>query len=212
MNIIKLSNVSKSFKDICIFENLDIEFNQGEIHGIIGPNGCGKSVLFKLICGFMLPDKGNIYIDGVELNRDNRFPTNFGAIIDRPGYIDDISGFDNLKHLASIQNKIDDQKIEATMNLLGLNPKSETKVKNYSLGMKQKLAICQAIMEDQSVLILDEPFNALDFDSVGKVRHLLKDFKQEGKTILLTSHNKEDIDAVCDKVYRINNYNIDIMN
>ncbi|GGA33553.1 hypothetical protein GCM10010917_18430 [Paenibacillus physcomitrellae] len=132
------------------------------------------------------------------------FPKNFGIIIDRPGYIPSKSGFENLKKLADIQRLITDQDIKEVMRRVGLDPELKQKVKNYSLGMKQKLAIAQAIMENQEVLLLDEPFNGLDQDSITNIRQMLLDFKKAGKTILLTSHNKEDIDLLSDHVYQIN--------
>lgn len=203
MSIISIRNVSKSYKKTTLFEDVSLEIEKGSIYGIVGPNGSGKSVLFKMICGFTFPDEGHILINGIEIGKKDRFPENFGIIIDRPGYIASKTGFQNLKELASIRGKITDEKIRETMQLVGLDPDSPQKAKNYSLGMKQKLAICQAIMEDQQVLILDEPFNALDIDSVINIRNLLLQFKKEGKTIVITSHNQDDI-KICNSVYRIN--------
>ncbi|WP_257958913.1 ATP-binding cassette domain-containing protein [Bacillus sp. V3-13] len=184
---------------------------KGKIYGIIGPNGSGKSVLFKMICGFVFPDNGTITVEGAEIGKSKRFPDNFGIIIDRPGYIANKTGFQNLKELALIRGKISDEKIAETMETVGLQPQAKQKVKNYSLGMKQKLAIAQAIMEEQQVLILDEAFNALDAESVNKIRNLLLSFKDEGRTILITSHNQEDIDILCDHVFRINQYKLEPM-
>lgn len=209
MAFIHISNVNKSYKGQTIFENLNFDVEKGKIYGIAGPNGSGKSVLFKLICGFVFPDTGKVFVNGEELGKEKRFPDNFGIIIDRPGYIANQSGFDNLKSLAMIKDTIGDEKIKKTMELVGLQPNAKQKVKNYSLGMKQKLAIAQAIMEDQQTLILDEPFNALDADSVENIRKLILKFKEEGRTILLTSHNQEDIDLLCDEVYRINKFNLE---
>lgn len=203
MSIISLQNIGKSFKKNTLFENVNLEIEKGNIYGIIGPNGSGKSVLFKMICGFVFPDEGTISIHRTEVGRARRFPDNFGIIIDRPGYIANKTGFQNLKELALIRGEIDDKKIADTMELVGLNARSEQKTKNYSLGMKQKLALCQAVMEDQQVLILDEPFNALDIESVKRIRQLLLKFKEEGRTIIMTSHNQEDI-HICDFIYRIN--------
>jgi ABC-2 type transport system ATP-binding protein len=209
LSLIEINQVNKSLKGLMIFENLNFNVKKGKTYGIIGPNGSGKSVLFKLICGFMFPDSGKIIVKGEELGTNKRFPSNFGIIIDRPGYIAGKTGFENLKALAMINNKINDERIKLTMQLLGLQPDAKQKVKNYSLGMKQKLAIAQAIMEDQQTLILDEPFNALDEDSLRNIRQLLLEFKKEGKTILLTSHNREDIELICDEVYKINNYQLE---
>lgn len=205
MSIISLKNVSKSYKGLTLFENIDLNVEKERIYGIVGPNGSGKSVLFKMICGFVFPDEGTIIVNGVEIGKSKRFPENIGIIIDRPGYIPNKTGFQNLKELAMIRGKISDEKIFETMEMVGLQPTAKQKVKHYSLGMKQKLAIAQAIMEDQQILILDEPFNALDAESVNKIRRLLLAFKNEGRTILLTSHNQEDIDILCDYVFRINN-------
>ncbi|WJY26565.1 ABC transporter ATP-binding protein [Sporosarcina trichiuri] len=209
MTLIELKNVSKSYKGLILFDKINLQVEEGEIYGIIGHNGSGKSVLFKLICGFVLPDNGAVFVRGQELGKSIRFPDGFGIIIDRPGYLPNSTGFENLKSLAMIKNEISDEVIRNTMIRVGLQPDIEQKVKNYSLGMKQKLALAQAIMEDQKVLILDEPFNALDFDSVKKIRELLLACKKEGKTIILTSHNQDDINLLCDKVYRINNCKLD---
>ncbi|MBW7650557.1 ABC transporter ATP-binding protein [Anoxybacillus sp. ST4] len=207
--VISLKNVSKSYKGLTLFQNVNLDIEKGSICGIVGPNGSGKSVLFKMICGFVFPDEGSIVVDGVEIGRSKRFPDNIGIIIDRPGYIANKTGFQNLKELAMIRGKISDEKIAETMEKVGLQPQAKQKVKHYSLGMKQKLAIAQAIMEDQQILILDEPFNALDAESVNNIRHLLLSFKSEGRTILLTSHNQEDIDILCDRVFRINKYQLE---
>ncbi|PAF36234.1 multidrug ABC transporter ATP-binding protein [Terribacillus saccharophilus] len=209
MTIISIKDVSKSFKGNVLFENINLDIRKGQIYGFVGPNGSGKSVLFKMICGFIFPDSGEISIDGLEIGKDKRFPENFGVIIDRPGYIASKTGFENLKELAMIRGNISDKEVVETMEMVGLDAQSSQKTKNYSLGMKQKLAICQAIMEKQEVLVLDEPFNALDVDSVKKVRDLLLRFKEEGRTILLTSHNQDDI-KICDEVYRINRSKLEL--
>ncbi|WP_434751993.1 ABC transporter ATP-binding protein [Paenibacillus amylolyticus] len=204
MNVIRLENVSKSYKGISLFENVNAIFEKGKIYGITGPNGAGKSVLFKLICKFIKPDSGAVYIHPEFMRKGTDFPQQFGIIIDRPGYIAGLTGYQNLKRWAQIQNRISDQDIYSSMKQVGLDPNLKQKMKNYSLGMKQKIALAQAIMENQQILILDEPFNALDADSVQKIRTLLKLFKEEGRTILLTSHQQEDIDILCDTVFQIN--------
>ncbi|AKG05451.1 multidrug ABC transporter ATP-binding protein [Salimicrobium jeotgali] len=209
MSGISLKNISKSYKGTTIFNSINLEIEKGKIHGIIGPNGSGKSVLFKIICGFIFPDSGEISVKGQDIGKSKRFPENTGIIIDRPGYIANKTGYENLKELALINNKISDSQIKSTMEIVGLKSSLTEKVKNYSLGMKQKLAIAQAIMENQQLLILDEPFNALDVDSVKNIRELLLKYKNEGRTILITSHNNEDINILCDHVYRINNENLE---
>lgn len=209
MTLIELTNVSKSYKGIPLFENLHFSIESGKIYGLVGPNGSGKSVLFKMMCGFVFPDQGNVRVRGEELQRKNRFPKGFGIIIDRPGYLANKTGLENLTYLAMIQNQITDQQIKEAMLAVGLNPEAPQKVKNYSLGMKQKLALAQAIMEDQEVLLLDEPFNALDIDSVEKIRNLLLMLKEQGKTIVLTSHNQEDIDILSDNIFRVRNHGLE---
>lgn len=192
-----------------MFENLSVSFEKGKIYGIVGHNGSGKSVLFKMMCGFIFPDQGSVIVNGEELGKNKRFPKNFGIIIDKPGYLGDKTGFENLRYLADIQNKISDEKIKEILEKVGLSHTIMQKVKNYSLGMKQKLAIAQAIMEDQEILLLDEPFNGLDVDSVENIRDLLKSLNKQGKTIFLTSHNNEDIDILCDHVFRVRNYSLE---
>lgn len=208
MEIISIKNVTKSFKNIELFNDINIDFHRGKIYGLIGHNGSGKSVLFKMICGFVKPDSGEINIHPDFMDTKHDFPKSFGIIIDRPAYISNKTGFENLKRLAGIQNTISEEDIKKTMNQVGLDWSAKQKVRNYSLGMKQKLSIAQAIMENQEVLILDEPFNGLDKNSVTSIRELLLDLNKRGKTIILTSHNQEDIDALCDVVYKIQNLNI----
>lgn len=204
MNVaIKLENVTKSYDGITILNNINLEINKGETIGIIGANGSGKSVLFKAICGFVSPDSGDTFIRGLKLGEKIDFPENVGVFINEPGYISIFNGFQNLKFLADINNKIDDKKIKKTMEKVGLNPNNKAKVQDYSLGMKQKLGIAQAIMEDQDILVLDEPFNALDYKTYEDIKNIIKSLKDEGRTILLTSHNFEDIQQLCDKIYII---------
>ena len=204
MKIIELKKVSKSFNNSLLLKNVSISFEKGKIYGITGSNGSGKSVLFKMICGFIKPDEGEIFFHSDFKDPKNDFPNSCGIIIDRPAYIANKTGFENLKRLASIQNKISDDHIKNTMKKLGLDWKLTQKVKDYSLGMKQKLAVAQAIMENQKLLILDEPFNGLDKESVLNLHNLLKDLNREdGKTIIFTSHNQEDILMLSDEVYEI---------
>ncbi|WP_239456867.1 ABC transporter ATP-binding protein [Exiguobacterium sp. N4-1P] len=203
--MITLTNVSKQYKGHELFHDLNASFELGKIYGITGVNGSGKSVLFKMLCGFVFPDAGTIEVDGQSLTGKHRFPKDFGILIERPGYIGQLDGFTNLKELARIQNKVDDVTIRRAMEQVGLAPNLTQKVKHYSLGMKQKLGIAQAIMENQQVLLLDEPFNALDAESVERIRTLLVQYKEEGRTIFLTSHHQQDIDLLCDEVYKIQN-------
>ena len=203
--VIKLKNINKSYKGIKVLNNINLEINSGKTIGIIGANGSGKSVLFKTICGFIAPDTGDVYIRGLRLGDKIDFPEDVGIFINEPGYMSLFTGFMNLKFLADINKKIDINKIRSTMIKVGLDPDNDVKVKDYSLGMKQKLGIAQAIMEEQDILILDEPFNALDYKTYDDIKNIIKSLQDEGKTILLTSHNFNDIDQLCDDIYIINN-------
>lgn len=203
MAVVQLENVTKSFKGTLLFENVSAIFEPGRIYGIVGHNGSGKSVLFKMMCGFMAPDSGDVIVDPRFMSKDRTFPEEFGVIIDRPGYLPQKTGLDNLRDLARIRDVIGDDEIRASMERVGLPPGTKQAVRNYSLGMKQKLALAQAIMEDPQVLLLDEPFNALDSDSVDRVRNLLREYREDGRTIIFTSHNKEDMDLLADHVFRI---------
>lgn len=200
-NIIKINNLSKSFKDANILRNINFSVEKGKIVGIIGRNGSGKTVLFKCICGLNRPTKGTVKINNREIGKDIDVPDRIGVIIENPGFIPNYNAFKNLKFLAMIKNKIEDEQIMDAIALVGLNPKSKKHVGKYSLGMRQRLGIAQAIMEDPDVLILDEPMNGLDNDGVQDMRKLFLKLKEQGKTILLASHNKEDIEVLCDVVY-----------
>ncbi|AUJ87129.1 multidrug ABC transporter ATP-binding protein [Enterococcus sp. CR-Ec1] len=202
-SVIQLDNVSMKFKKHIIFEDLYFQCQANEIIGIVGENGSGKSVLFKLISGFIIPDKGNISVNGINITRNNALPDKLGVLIEEPSFLEDITGFENLKLLSSIKNEISDADIFEILSEVGLIDRKDEKVKHYSLGMKKKLGIAQAIMEKQEVILLDEPMNALDEESVEKMRSLFKKIATKGATILIASHNKEDINKLCDKVYRI---------
>ena len=201
--VIQLQGVSKFFGKRPLFEHVDIEIMPATITGFLGENGCGKSVLFKLISGLYRSDEGNIIVNGERIGDKFDFPPDMGIFIDAPGFILMYSGFKNLQYLAEIQKKIGRDKIEEAMTLVGLDHNDSTHVKNYSLGMKQKLGIAQAIMEDQSIILLDEPFNALDAESHARMLGLIKELKKQGKTILLTSHNFSDMVELCDTLYQI---------
>lgn len=208
-SIIKLENIEKKFKNQIIFKNLDLNISEPKIIGFVGHNGSGKSVLFKLISGIYKPDKGNVFIRNQKLGKNNYdFAINTGLLVDSPGFIGLYNGFKNLKYLASINNLIDDNKIIDLMKELDLDPYSKTLTKNYSLGMKQKLGIIQAIMENQDIIILDEPFNGLDKESCLKVKNLIRQLRSENKTILLTSHYQIDLDELCEEIYSIEQYEL----
>ena len=202
-SIIKVDNVIKKFGSEIALNNVSIEFEKGKIYGIVGRNGSGKTVLFKTIIGFLKPASGRIIVDGKEIGRDTDFADHIGIIIETPGFLSAYSGYKNLEYLASIKNIIGKKEIKESMERVGLDPNSKKKVGTYSLGMRQRLGIAQAIMENPDILILDEPMNGLDNQGVEEVRNILLNLKEEGKSIILASHNKEDIEALCDEVYEM---------
>lgn len=201
--VISVENLTKRFGEVTALENVCLRFEQGKIYGIIGRNGSGKTVLFKSIIGYIKPTSGRVVVNGKEIGKDTDFAENIGIIIENPGFLGGYTGFKNLEYLASIRNVIDGAQIRESMEKVGLDPSSRKKVGKYSLGMKQRLGIAQAIMEEPQILILDEPMNGLDKQGVEDVRGILMRLRDEGKTILLASHNKEDIELLCDEVYEM---------
>ena len=200
---IEVQNVVKRFRDQVVLKNVSISFEKGQIHGIVGRNGSGKTVLFKCICGLMHPEEGVILVNGKRVGRDVDMPEGIGAIIEAPGFLPNYSGYKNLRFLANIRRKIGKEEILNALKTVGLDPESRKHVGKYSLGMRQRLGIAQAIMEDPEILILDEPMNGLDNAGVQDIRALLLELKAQGKTILLASHNHEDIAALCDTVHEM---------
>ena len=205
MDAIVLENVTKKFKEQSVLETTSVSFEKGKIHGIIGNNGSGKTVLFKIICGLLLPTTGKVTVNGTEVGKEADFAPDTGILIETPGFLSFESGYRNLKDLASIRNKINDEQIQMNIQRVGLDPKDKKRVGKYSMGMRQRLGIAQAIMEDPSLLILDEPMNGLDKHGAAEIRQLLMDLRAEGKTILIASHIAEDIHILCDTVYEIEN-------
>lgn len=200
---IEVQNVVKRFRDQVVLKNVSISFEKGKIHGIVGRNGSGKTVLFKCICGLMHQEEGVILVNGKRVGRDVDMPEDIGAIIEAPGFLPNYSGYKNLRFLANIRRKIGKEEILNVLKTVGLDPESRKHVGKYSLGMRQRLGIAQAIMEDPEILILDEPMNGLDNAGVQDIRALLLELKAQGKTILLASHNHEDIAALCDTVHEM---------
>jgi len=199
-SIIKLENLSKSFGEDLVLKNVNREFEGGKIHGIVGNNGSGKTVMMKCICGFLQPSQGRVFVNYKQVGKEVDFPENMGIIIETPGFLPNLSGLKNLELLASLQRRIHKEIIRQTIRRVGLDPDMKKPVGKYSLGMRQRLGIAQAIMEDPSLLVLDEPFNGLDKNGTGQMRTLIKDLREQGKTILLASHNQIDIDELCDTV------------
>nr|KEI06313.1 bacitracin transport ATP-binding protein BcrA [Clostridium sp. K25] len=201
-HIIKVENLSKEIDCNVIFDNINLNISEGTICGIVGINGSGKSMLLKAISGLVYGSSGTIKVFDTIIH-NGKFPENFGVLLDSPGLLPQYSAFDNLKILASINNVITDNQIKDTLKLVGLNPDDKRPTKKYSLGMKQKVGIAQALMEKPKLLLLDEPMNALDEKSILHMRELILNLKKQKVTIVLTSHNKDDIDILCDKVYKI---------
>lgn len=199
-NGIVIDQVSKKFGVHQVLNDISHVFEGGKVHGIVGNNGSGKTVLMKCICGFLTPDKGTITVSGKRVGIDIDFPDDLGIIIETPGFLPNSTGFKNLSILASLRGKIDKDKIRETIERVGLDPDLKKGVSKYSLGMRQKLGIAQVIMEDPSLMVLDEPFNGLDKQSSAKIRDLIKELCNEGKTIILASHNQYDIDSLCETV------------
>lgn len=200
---ILVSHVYKSFGRETVLNDVSLTVGRGEIAGLVGNNGSGKTVLMKCICGFLKPERGEITVSGRRIGRDCDFPPDLGLIIETPGFLPSMSGYRNLRTLASLRGIIGKNEILDTLRRVGLYDARRKFVSKYSLGMRQRLGIAQAIMENPDVLILDEPFNALDAKAVADMRALLLDLKSQGKTILLASHNAEDIRALCDHVYEM---------
>lgn len=199
--MLRTKNLSKRFKGNVVLNNVNLELYFGNIYGFIGANGSGKSVFFKTICGFLKPDRGTITIDDKVIGKDIDFLPDLGVLIEKPGFIENYTQFENLRYLAQINKIIDDNDIIAALKVVGLNPDNKEKVKNFSLGMRQRLAIAQAIMEDQKIIILDEPFNGLDKQGVARIKRLLLKLKSPDRLILLTSHISGDIEELSDYIF-----------
>ncbi len=198
--MIEIKNVSLILQKNEILKDISVHFERGKIHGLIGRNGSGKTMLIKCICGFVKPNSGEILVDGKHIGKDCDFPKNAGIIIETPGFIPYYSGYKNLKLLADLRGKISRDDIRKTMEKVGLNPDLKRHVRKYSLGMRQRLGLAQAIMENPDLLVLDEPMNGLDKEGVADMREYLLALKSQGKTILIASHSAEDIGILCDTV------------
>lgn len=201
--MIQIKDLNLNIKGHQILSDVNMSMHEGNIYGLVGHNGSGKTMLMKCICGFVKPTSGEVIVNDEVIGKDVDYIKDAGIIIENPGFITYYSGIRNLKMLSEISGKADITKIRETMEMCGLDPDLRLSVKKYSLGMRQRLGIAQAIMENQSILILDEPMNGLDKDGIASVRTLLLEMKTKGKLIILASHNREDIDILCDEVYDI---------
>lgn len=198
--MITVQNLQLTIKKTEILKGISVNFEKGKIHGLIGRNGSGKTMLMKCICGFVRPTAGTVIVAGKRIGKDCDFPESVGIIIETPGFIPYYSGYRNLKLLADLNCKIGKEEIRAAMQKVGLDPDLKRHVRKYSLGMRQRLGLAQAIMENPDLLILDEPMNGLDKEGVADMRQYLLDLKAQGKTILIASHSAEDIAVLCDTV------------
>lgn len=202
---IQIKNVSKKIKNNVVLDHINLELDKGKIYGFRGINGSGKTMLFRAICGLITSTEGEIIIDNKKLHEDMSFPESIGVLIENPGFLPNYSGKQNLQLLAEIKDIITSEDIDQIITLVGLDPKDSRKYKQYSLGMKQKLGIAQALMEDPDLILLDEPTNSLDEESVEKILGIIENQKRKGKTILIASHDKASLEQISDYIFKIEN-------
>lgn len=203
--MVEMKDVCKSFKEQSVLEDVNLKLENGKIYGFIGKNGCGKSVLLKMVAGLVVPTSGTVYVDGVLLKK-GEYPKDMGVILDCTGFLPEFTAYENLRSLAEIRGVIGDAEIAEALERVGLSSDAKKMYRKFSLGMKQKLAIAQAFMEKPKLLLLDEPMNSLDEESVQSMRKMFREYVEENNAVmLLTSHNMEDIDCLCDCVFEIKN-------
>lgn len=201
MNMIEIEHLTKKFGDATVLDDMSMTLEPAKIYGLVGRNGSGKTMLMKHILGFVHATSGSIKIDGKEIGKDIDMPQNVGAIIENPGFLPEYSGFKNLKLLATIRGKISDEEIKDAIRFVGLDPENKKHVGKYSLGMRQRLGLAQALMEHPDILLLDEPLSGLDNDGVKEMHQLLLKQKEQGRLLVIASHSKEDIDVLCDEIF-----------
>lgn len=206
-----VKDLSKKFKKVTILENINMKFESGKIYGIVGRNGSGKSVFLKILCSFYKPTTGEILFDNVNYNSNNNFPPSVRALIENPTFFPDLTGFENLKLLSSIQNKIGDEEIIKTLDQVNLLSEKDKKYSEYSLGMKQKLGIIQVLMENPQIIILDEPLSGIDENGVNIIRDILLHEKEKGKLIIISTHIKDDIEKMCNIIYKFDNGTVNLL-
>lgn len=202
--MIEIKNATKKYKEQTVLNNVSVDFARGGIHGLIGRNGSGKTMLLKAVTGLIKLDEGYVKVRGKTVGKDFDFPPDMGVLIEKPGFLPQYNSFKNLKMLAAINDKISDEEIRKTIKKVGLDPYDKKHVGKYSLGMKQRLGIAQAIMEDPELLLLDEPLSGLDVYGIREMRALFKELKKAGKTIVIATHNREDVAELCDSIHQMN--------
>lgn len=200
---IEILNYTKNLSHNCVLNNINLTLESGRIYGFTGKNASGKTMLMRAICGLITPSSGEVKIDGKILGKDISFPESVGVLIENPGFTSSYSGFNNLKFLAQIQNRINNEDIKNTLKKVGLDPNDKKSFRKYSLGMKQKLGIAAAIMENPKLLILDEPFNALDEETAEKIRKIILSYRNEDHIVILSCHDREELETLCDVIIKI---------
>lgn len=200
---LEMKDVTKRIRGTTVVDRASFSMEKGRIYGLWGKNGSGKTMILRLLAGLILPNEGEIWIGGKHLGKDMDFPESLGLLIENPSFISYETGFQNLAYLARIRNRISDTEICGTLEAVGLDPKDRRTYRKYSLGMKQRLGIAAAIMEKPDLLLLDEPFNALDTKGVEQVKELLKTMRADGKLIILACHDREEMEELADEVFLI---------
>ncbi len=200
---VEIKNLTKVIKGSEILSNINLKLDKDKIYGFMGKNGSGKTMLFRSICGLIKASEGEVIIDGKVLGKDISFPQSVGVLIEYPGFLPNLTGFENLKYLADIKGEIGKEQIERTLEEVGLDKNDERNFKKYSLGMKQRLGIAQAIMENPELIILDEPTNALDIDGIKLINNIIRELKKKNKIILIASHDKEELELISDEIYTV---------
>ncbi|MED2185965.1 ATP-binding cassette domain-containing protein [Bacillus wiedmannii] len=204
-NYLYLNNVNKIIKNRTVLENINLNLEKGKIYGFKGKNGSGKTMLFRMISGLILPTSGDIYIDNKKLHETISFPPSIGLLIEYPAFLPQYTGFKNLQLLAKIKNTIKETEIKEALEKVGLDPNDKRKFSKYSLGMKQRLGLAQALMENPDIILLDEPTNALDSKGIEDIRKILESEREKGKLILIASHDKEELEYLSDQIFTIEN-------
>lgn len=203
MSEIRIENLNKKIKGSVILDDISLTMTPGRIYGLRGKNGCGKTMLMRAICGLLIPDGGHIYIDDEELHRDIKFPRSIGALIENPSFLPQYTGFRNLRLLAKLMGGISDDDVRYAIERTGLDPDDKRVYRKYSLGMKQKLGIANAIMGEPDVIVLDEPINALDEESVENIKKELLKLRDGGSLIITACHDQEELEYLCDEIYEM---------
>lgn len=203
MSEIVVKNVSKKIKDAVILNDISVSFSSGRIYGLKGKNGSGKTMLMRTVAGLLIPDSGSVVINGKTLHKDMSFPDSIGILIENPAFLPQYTGFKNLKLLASLSSGISDEDIRTALERVGLDPDDKRTYRKYSLGMKQKLGIANAIMGEPDIIILDEPINALDEETVQKIKEVLLGIRDNDKLIIIACHDREELEYLSDVIYEI---------